>query len=98
MTHVHHRSPGRPLRYGVLLGVVLATGIAALPALADTVSGDQGTANRTLSGSGTTWDLSSATFTQSGYNGGDSPIRITGTNLTVNGGKVTGDYPSSLTW
>src|SRR4051812_12583883 len=98
MTRASHRPLARHGRHAALLGALLAVGVSALPAHADTISGDQGTANRTLTGSGTTWDLSNATFTQSGYNGGDLPIRITGSNLTVNGGKVTGDYPSSLTW
>src|SRR4051794_7439840 len=98
MTRVSLRTPSRNARHVVLLSALLAVGVSALPALGDTVSGDQGTANRTLSGSGTTWDLTNASFTQSGYSGGDIPIRMTGSNLTVNGGKVTGDYPSSLTW
>ncbi len=86
------------VRAAVPAAVALAIAVGSLSASAGTMSGDQGTANKTLSGSGETWDLSNASFTQSGFGGGDIPIRITGSNLTVNGGKVTGNYSSALTW
>src|SRR3954453_5659306 len=65
------------VRTAVPAAAVLAIAVGSLSASAGTMSGDQGTANKTLSGSGDTWDLSNASFTQSGYSGGDIPIRMT---------------------